>query len=71
MEREPAQIRGVLAERVVVSTPADPFLSLHALAARAYAAAIVSRSRLALGLSLAEMALVAVAAMHLQAEVAA
>lgn len=28
-----AQVRGVLAERVVVSTPLDPFLSLRALAA--------------------------------------
>jgi hypothetical protein len=27
-----AQVRGVLAERVVVSTPLDPFLSLQALA---------------------------------------
>ena len=27
------QLRGVLAERVVVSTPLDPFLSLRALAA--------------------------------------
>ena len=27
------QVRGVLAERVVVSTPLDPFLSLRALAA--------------------------------------
>ena len=27
-----AQVRGVLAERVVVSTPLDPFLSLRALA---------------------------------------
>ncbi len=27
-----AQVRGVLAERVVVSTPLDPFLSLKALA---------------------------------------
>ncbi len=33
MRREDvAQIRGVLAERVVVSTPLDPFLSLRALA---------------------------------------
>jgi predicted DNA-binding transcriptional regulator AlpA len=28
-----AQVRGVLAERVVISTPLDPFLSLQALAA--------------------------------------
>jgi predicted DNA-binding transcriptional regulator AlpA len=28
-----AQVRGVLAQRVVVSTPLDPFLSLQALAA--------------------------------------
>jgi len=28
-----AQVRGVLADRVVVSTPLDPFLSLRALAA--------------------------------------
>ena len=27
-----AQVRGVLAERVIVSTPLDPFLSLRALA---------------------------------------
>ena len=27
-----AQVRGVLAERVVISTPLDPFLSLQALA---------------------------------------
>jgi hypothetical protein len=27
-----AQVRGVLAERVVISTPLDPFLSLKALA---------------------------------------
>jgi predicted DNA-binding transcriptional regulator AlpA len=27
-----AQIRGILAERVVISTPLDPFLSLRALA---------------------------------------
>lgn len=27
-----AQVRGILAERVVVSTPLDPFLSLRALA---------------------------------------
>jgi len=30
--REPTQVRGVLAERVIVSTPLDPFLSLKALA---------------------------------------
>jgi len=30
--REPAQVRGILAERVVVSTQLDPFLSLKALA---------------------------------------
>jgi hypothetical protein len=28
-----AQVRGVLAERVILSTPADPFLSLKALVA--------------------------------------
>lgn len=28
-----AQVRGVLAERVIISTPLDPFLPLHALAA--------------------------------------
>ena len=27
-----AQVRGVLAERVIISTPLDPFLSLQALA---------------------------------------
>ena len=32
MRHQPAQVRGVLAERVVVSSPADPFLSLKALA---------------------------------------
>ena len=32
-EQRVAQVRGVLAERVVVSTPLDPFLSLKALAA--------------------------------------
>jgi excisionase family DNA binding protein len=32
-EQRVAQVRGVLAERVVVSTPLDPFLSLRALAA--------------------------------------
>jgi excisionase family DNA binding protein len=30
--REPTQVRGVLAERIIVSTPLDPFLSLRALA---------------------------------------
>ena len=30
--REPAQVRGILAERVIVSTVLDPFLSLKALA---------------------------------------
>lgn len=30
--RELTQVRGVLAERVIVSTPLDPFLSLRALA---------------------------------------
>jgi excisionase family DNA binding protein len=30
--REPTQVRGVLAERVIVSTALDPFLSLKALA---------------------------------------
>ena len=30
--REPTQVRGVLAERVIVSMPLDPFLSLKALA---------------------------------------
>ncbi len=30
--REPAQVRGILAERVVLSSAADPFLSLRALA---------------------------------------
>lgn len=30
--RQPTQVRGVLAERVIVSTPLDPFLSLKALA---------------------------------------
>jgi excisionase family DNA binding protein len=30
--RQLTQVRGVLAERVVVSTPLDPFLSLKALA---------------------------------------
>jgi excisionase family DNA binding protein len=30
--REPTQVRGILAERVIVSTPLDPFLSLKALA---------------------------------------
>jgi hypothetical protein len=30
--REPTQVRGVFAERVIVSTPLDPFLSLKALA---------------------------------------
>ena len=33
MKREPGQIRGILAERLVVSTQLDPFLSLKALAA--------------------------------------
>jgi excisionase family DNA binding protein len=33
MNERVAQVRGVLAERVVVSTPLDPFLSLRALAA--------------------------------------
>ena len=33
MLREPAQVRGILAERVVVSTELDPFLGLKALAA--------------------------------------
>lgn len=32
MRHETAQVRGVLAERVVVSTHLDPFLSLKALA---------------------------------------
>jgi hypothetical protein len=32
MSERVAQVRGVLAERVVVSTPLDPFLSLRALA---------------------------------------
>ena len=32
MKERVAQVRGVLAERVVVSTPLDPFLSLKALA---------------------------------------
>jgi hypothetical protein len=33
MNRNPvAQVRGVLAERMIVSTPLDPFLSLKALA---------------------------------------
>jgi hypothetical protein len=29
--REPKQVRGVLAERIIVSTPLDPFLSLRTL----------------------------------------
>ena len=33
MSERVAQVRGVLAERVVVSTPLDPFLALKALAA--------------------------------------
>jgi len=33
MNERVAQVRGVLAERVVVSTPLDPFLALRALAA--------------------------------------
>jgi hypothetical protein len=32
MKQPVAQVRGVLAERVVISTPLDPFLSLRALA---------------------------------------
>ena len=32
MKERAAQVRGVLAERVIVSTPLDPFLSLKALA---------------------------------------
>jgi excisionase family DNA binding protein len=32
MKERVAQVRGVLAERVVVSTPLDPFLDLRALA---------------------------------------
>jgi hypothetical protein len=32
-EQRVAQVRGVLAERVIVSTPLDPFLGLRALAA--------------------------------------
>ncbi len=32
MSERVAQVRGVLAERVVISTPLDPFLSLKALA---------------------------------------
>ena len=32
MKEPVGQVRGVLAERVVVSTPLDPFLSLRALA---------------------------------------
>ncbi len=32
MRERVAQVRGMLAERVVVSTPLDPFLSLRALA---------------------------------------
>ena len=31
MKERVAQVRGVLAERVIVSTPVDPFLSLKAL----------------------------------------
>ena len=33
MSERAAQVRGVLAERVIVSTPLDPFLPLTALAA--------------------------------------
>jgi hypothetical protein len=32
MKERVAQVRGVLAERVVIGTPLDPFLSLRALA---------------------------------------
>lgn len=32
MKQPVAQVRGVLAERVIISTPLDPFLSIRALA---------------------------------------